>query len=118
MSWFPYPGGDLKLDKFYAILYDDSEMEWRWCYNRITEPFYDRSWQVEVVGPISSSIGNGEWASLVISNLASESKRRWSDLCRWLELLSNTIPRPFFSTTRYRGRLGFHQRLIGFLLGC
>ena len=49
MSWFPYPGGDLKLDKFYAILYDDSEMEWKWCYNRITEPFYDRSWQVEVV---------------------------------------------------------------------
>ena len=32
------------------------------------EPFYDRSWQVEVVGPISSSIGDGEWASLVISN--------------------------------------------------
>ena len=38
MSWFPYVGGDLKLDKFYAILYDDSEMSWRWCYNRITEP--------------------------------------------------------------------------------
>ncbi|MGB1659042.1 MAG: hypothetical protein ACPHHS_00950 [Candidatus Poseidoniaceae archaeon] len=74
MSWFPYPGGDLKLDKFYAILYDDSEMEWKWCYNRITEPFYDRSWQVEVVGPISSSIGNGEWASLVISNFWHQSQ--------------------------------------------
>ena len=68
MSWFPYVGGDLKLDKFYAILYDDSEMSWRWCYNRITEPFYDRSWQVEVIGPISSTIGDGEWASVVVSN--------------------------------------------------
>lgn len=68
MSWFPYVGGDLKLDKFYAILYDESEDEWSWCYNRITEPFYDRSWQVEVVGPISSSLGNGEWASVVVSN--------------------------------------------------
>lgn len=68
MSWFPYAGGDLKIDKFYAILYDQSEMEWKWCYNRITEPFYDRSWQVEVVGPISSSFGDGEWASLVVSN--------------------------------------------------
>ena len=68
MSWFPYVGGDLKLDKFYAILYDESEMEWKWCYNRLTEPFYDRSWQVEVVGPIDSSLGQGEWASLVISN--------------------------------------------------
>ena len=68
MSWFPYLGADLKLDKFYANLYDESEDEWSWCYNRITEPFYDRSWQVEVVGPISSSLGNGEWASVVVSN--------------------------------------------------
>lgn len=68
MSWFPYIGGDLKLDKFYAILYDASDEEWKWCYNRITEPFYDRSWQVEVIGPISSSIGDGEWASIVVSN--------------------------------------------------
>ncbi len=68
MSWFPYVGGDLKLDKFYALLYDESEGEWTWCYNRITEPFYDRSWQVEVVGPISSSLGSGEWASVVVSN--------------------------------------------------
>ena len=68
MSWFPYVGGDLKLDKFYALLYDESEGEWTWCYNRITEPFYDRSWQVEVVGPISSSLGSREWASIVVSN--------------------------------------------------
>ena len=74
MSWFPYPGGDLKLDKFYAILYDDSEAAWRWCYNRITEPFYDRSWQVEVVGPIDSSLGSGEWASLVVSNFWHQSQ--------------------------------------------
>ena len=74
MSWFPYIGGDGKLDKFYAILYDQSEMEWKWCYNRITEPFYDRSWQVEVVGPIDSSIGSGEWASLVISNFWHQSQ--------------------------------------------
>jgi len=68
MSWFPYIGADGKLDKFYAILYDESEMAWKWCYNRLTEPFYDRSWQVEVVGPIDSTLGNGEWASLVVSN--------------------------------------------------
>ncbi|GIR66785.1 MAG: hypothetical protein CM15mP71_0110 [Candidatus Poseidoniales archaeon] len=73
MSWFPYVGGDLKLDKFYAILYDASEDEWTWCYNRITEPFYDRSWQVEVVGPISSNIGSGDWASLVVSNFWHQS---------------------------------------------
>ncbi len=68
MSWFPYPGIDGKMDRFYAMLYDDAQKAWRWCYNRITEPFYDRSWQVEVVGPISSSYGSGPWASLVISN--------------------------------------------------
>ena len=68
MSWYPYVGGDLKLDKFYAILYDESEEEWKWCYNRLTEPFYDRSWQVEVIGPIDSTLGSGEWASIVVSN--------------------------------------------------
>ncbi|MCH1588622.1 MAG: hypothetical protein L7S02_05450 [Flavobacteriales bacterium] len=68
MSWYPYVGGDLKLDKFYAILYDESEGEWKWCYNRLTEPFYDRSWQVEVIGPIDATIGSGEWASIVVSN--------------------------------------------------
>ena len=73
MSWFPYFGGDGKLDKFYAILYDSSEMAWKWCYNRITEPFYDRSWQVEVIGPISSAYGSGEWASLVVSNFWHQS---------------------------------------------
>ena len=74
MSWFPYPGADFKADKFYAILYDASESEWKWCYNRITEPFYDRSWQVEVVGPISSSLGTGDWASIVVSNFWHQSQ--------------------------------------------
>lgn len=73
MSWYPYVGADGKIDKFYAILYDESEDEWKWCYNRLTEPFYDRSWQVEVVGPITSSIGNGDWASIVVSNFWHQS---------------------------------------------
>ncbi|RZD44199.1 MAG: hypothetical protein CXT69_06325 [Methanobacteriota archaeon] len=75
MGWFPYPstsGGD----QFYAFLYDADDEQWGWCYNRLTEPFYDRSWQVEVVGPISSNIGNGEWASLVISNFWHQSSNR------------------------------------------
>ena len=73
MTWFPYIGADGKIDKFYALLYDDSEEEWKWCYNRITEPFYDRSWQVEVVGPISSSLGSGDWASIIVSNFWHQS---------------------------------------------
>ena len=68
MSWYPYPSIDGKADRFFAMLYDAEVGSWRWCYNRMTEPFYDRSWQVEVVGPISSAYGSGEWASLVISN--------------------------------------------------
>jgi len=68
MGWFPYPSTS-GADQFYAFFYDASDEEWSWCYNRTPEPFYDRSWQVEVVGPISGGIyGNGEWASLVISN--------------------------------------------------
>ena len=75
MGWFPYPsnsGGD----QFYAFLYDAEEEEWQWCYNRLTEPFYDRSWQVEVIGPISSGIGSGPYASLVISNFWHQSTNR------------------------------------------
>jgi len=68
MGWFPYPSTS-GADQFYAFFYDAGDEEWSWCYNRTPEPFYDRSWQVEVVGPISGGIyGNGEWASLVISN--------------------------------------------------
>ncbi len=68
MGWFPYPSTS-GADQFYAFFYDAEEGEWSWCFNRTPEPFYDRSWQVEVVGPINGGIyGNGPWASLVISN--------------------------------------------------
>ena len=68
MGWFPYPSAS-GADQFYAFLYDSEDEEWTWCFNRTPEPFYDRSWQVEVIGPINGGIyGNGEYASLVISN--------------------------------------------------
>ena len=68
MGWFPYPSSS-GADQFYAFLYDADDEEWSWCFNRTPEPFYDRSWQVEVVGPINGGIyGNGEYATLVISN--------------------------------------------------
>ena len=68
MGWFPYPSTS-GADQFYAFFYDAEDKEWSWCFNRTPEPFYDRSWQVEVVGPINGGIyGNGDWASLVISN--------------------------------------------------
>lgn len=75
MGWFPYPsnsGGD----QFYAFLWDGEEQAWTWCFNRLTEPFYDRSWQVEIVGPITSPLGNGAWGSLVISNFWHQSTNR------------------------------------------
>ena len=68
MGWFPYPSTS-GADQFYAFFYDAEDAEWSWCFNRTPEPFYDRSWQVEVVGPINGGLyGNGPWASLVISN--------------------------------------------------
>jgi len=68
MGWFPYPSTS-GADQFYAFLYDADTQEWNWCFNRTPEPFYDRSWQVEVIGPINGGIyGNGEYASIVISN--------------------------------------------------
>ena len=68
MGWFPYPSSS-GADQFYAFFYDAEAEEWSWCFNRTPEPFYDRSWQVEVIGPISGGIyGSGPWASLVISN--------------------------------------------------
>ena len=67
MGWFPYPSTS-GADQFYAFFYDAEDAEWSWCFNRTPEPFYDRSWQVEVVGPINGGLyGNGPWASLVIS---------------------------------------------------
>ena len=68
MGWFPYPSTS-GADQFYAFFYDADDEEWSWCFNRTPEPFYDRSWQVEVIGPINGGLyGNGPWASLVISN--------------------------------------------------
>ena len=68
MGWFPYPSTS-GADQFYAFFYDADDEEWSWCFNRTPEPFYDRSWQVEVVGPINGGLyGNGPYASLVISN--------------------------------------------------
>ncbi len=72
MSWYPYPNYDGKVDRFYAYLYDAASDEWSWCQNNVHEPFYDRSWQVEVKGPITRDAnglsGNWPWASIVISN--------------------------------------------------
>ncbi len=79
MGWFPYPSSS-GADQFYAFLWDADDQDWTWCYNRYTEPFYDRSWQVEVVGPISSNIGSGEWASLVISNFWHQSSNRGGEI--------------------------------------
>lgn len=68
MGWFPYPSLS-GADQFYAFLYDADDGEWSWCFNRTPEPFYDRSWQVEVIGPINGGIyGNGDYATIVISN--------------------------------------------------
>ena len=68
MGWFPYPSTS-GADQFYAFLYDAEDEEWKWCFNRTPEPFYDRSWQVEVIGPISGGLyGSGEYATIVISN--------------------------------------------------
>ena len=70
MGWFPYPSTS-GVDQFYAFYHPagNDPDDWQWCFNRTPEPFYDRSWQVEVVGPISGGLyGSGPWASLVISN--------------------------------------------------
>ncbi len=82
MTWFPYPSVD-GVDQFYAILgkkTSSTEIEWEWCWNSADkEPFYDRSWQVPVVGPINPPAeyatnkcsSNCPWASMVVSNFWS-----------------------------------------------
>jgi len=82
MTWFPYPSLD-GADQFYAILGKKSapdQIDWQFCWNSFDkEPFYDRSWQVPVVGPINpppelANIGcnsNCPWASMVVSNFWS-----------------------------------------------
>ena len=56
------------------------QIDWQWCWNSFDkEPFYDRSWQVPVVGPInpppehSTNLcsSNCPWASMVVSNFWS-----------------------------------------------
>ena len=55
-------------DQFYAFFYDSDDEE-ELVFQQDSEPFYDRSWQVEVIGPINGGLyGNGPYASLVISN--------------------------------------------------
>ena len=83
MTWFPYPSVD-GVDQFYAILGkkdpQTKEIDWEWCWNSADkEPFYDRSWQIPVVGPInpppelSTNLcsSNCPWASMVVSNFWS-----------------------------------------------
>ena len=82
MTWFPYPSFD-GADQFYAILgkkTSPDQIEWQWCWNTFDkEPFYDRSWQVPVVGPINPPAehstnlcsSNCPWASMVVSNFWS-----------------------------------------------
>lgn len=79
MGWFPYPSTS-GADQYYAFFYDAADEEWSWCYNRTPEPFYDRSWQVEVVGPITSARGTGPWASLVISNFWHQVANRGGEI--------------------------------------
>ena len=83
MTWFPYPSVD-GVDQFYAILGkkdpQTKEIDWEWWWNSADkEPFYDRSWQVPVVGPINPPAeyvtnkcsSNCPWASMVVSNFWS-----------------------------------------------
>ena len=86
MTWFPYPSTD-GVDQFYAILgkkTSPTQIEWEYCWNTFDkEPFYDRSWQVPVVGPInpppelSTNLcsSNCPWASMVVSNFWSYSEQ-------------------------------------------
>lgn len=78
MSWYPYPSYDGKADRFYSYLYEQSTGEWTYCQNNwFKEIFYDRSWQVEVKGPITRDInglqGDWDYASIVISNFWHQS---------------------------------------------
>ena len=86
MTWFPYPSID-GVDQFYAILgqkTSPTDIDWKFCWNSVDkEPFYDRSWQVPVVGPINPPLefttvncsSNCPWASMVVSNFWSYSEQ-------------------------------------------
>ena len=66
MGWFPYPSAS-GADQFYAFFYDAEDEEWSWCFNRTPEPFYDRSWQVEVIGPINGGLYGNDMSQSCIS---------------------------------------------------
>ena len=84
MGWFPYPSPD-GVDQFYAFLGQKGPtgIAWSWCVNFIHEPFYDRSWQVPVMGPINPPPqyqtmlcqSSCPWASIVVSNFWSYSEQ-------------------------------------------
>ena len=85
MGWFPYPGQDDPTgDQFYSFVgnkNEDGSIDWSWCENEAHEPFYDRSWQIPVIGPINPPANhqtpncqsNCPWASIVVSNFWSYS---------------------------------------------
>jgi len=62
-SWYPYTG-----DKLYSYFYDASTGQWSWQDNQIHAPFYDRSWQCVVPGPIHYMGQTYPYASLIVSN--------------------------------------------------
>jgi len=63
MSWYPYSG-----DEFYAYFYDISAQDWRYMYNRLHAPFYDRPWIAVAPGPLEVFAQEFPWASIVTSN--------------------------------------------------
>jgi len=70
-SWYPYPPYPDELISYYYSADADS---WYYMYKDNTHaPFYDRSWQCVVPGPITSFQGNSPWASLIVSNFWSSS---------------------------------------------
>ena len=85
MGWFPYPGQDDPTgDQFYSFIgnkNEDGSIDWSWCENEAHEPFYDRSWQIPVIGPINPPANhqtpncqsNCPWASIIVSNFWSYS---------------------------------------------
>lgn len=62
-SWYPYTG-----DKLYSYFYDASTGTWSWRDNQLHAPFYDRSWQCVIPGPIHYMGQTYPYASLIVSN--------------------------------------------------
>ena len=79
MSWFPYVGGDLKLDKFYAILYDESEGEWKWCYNRIRSRSTTARGKSRSSAPSVPPSATASGRACGVQLLAPNAKCRWTN---------------------------------------